>query len=84
MNTYTYYDIIPTRTIVKFCRNWSSACKLLLHCVFDQHKTWLYCGGTWEGHEGVYGRQIASPEKMATEIPSLMEKDSMFFLYVYK
>ena len=39
----------------------------------------LLQSGAWEGHEWVYGRQIASPEKMATEIPSLMEKDGMFF-----
>ena len=47
----------------KFRRNWSSVRKLLLHCVFDQHKPWLYCRvAHGKSHEGVYGRQIASPE----------------------
>ena len=80
MYEYIYYDIISLTTIVKFVET-TSLYKLLLHRASDQRKTWLYCRVTdGKSHEGVYGRRIDAPEKMTTEISSLMEKDGMLFV----
>ena len=74
------YDIISIRTIANFIETdplfANSSC-----IVRPINAKWPYYRVVHgKSHEWVYGRRITAPEKMATQIPSIMEEDGMLFV----
>ena len=68
---YTYIFVEP----------FLSVRKLLPQRACDRRETWDYYGPRHGAcRKGVDGRRVAAPEESAARIPSLTEKDAMFFM----